>query len=59
MLMDQVLPDAPPAAAGVVKLAIVVGKDGAVIDSLPLAGPEPLIPAALDAVSRWRYRPCG
>jgi hypothetical protein len=42
---------------GVVKLAIVVGKDGKVIDVEPLAGPESLISVALDAVSRWRYKP--
>ncbi len=56
-LQEKVLPDPPPAGAGVVNLAIVVGNDGVVIDSLPLAGPEPLIPTALDAVRRWRYRP--
>jgi hypothetical protein len=56
MLVEKVLPDRSD-IAGLVNLAIVVGNDGAVIDSIPLAGPEPLIPAALDAVSRWRYRP--
>jgi periplasmic protein TonB len=42
---------------GAVKLAIVVGKDGRVIDVEPLTGPESLISAAVDAVSRWRYKP--
>jgi hypothetical protein len=57
MLLESASPDPPPSVAGVVRLAIVIGHDGAVIDALPLAGPEPLIPAALDAVGRWRYRP--
>jgi len=42
---------------GVVKLAIVVGKDGMVIEVDPLAGPESLISRAADAVRRWKYRP--
>jgi hypothetical protein len=42
---------------GVVKLAVVIGKDGTVIDIDPLAGPEPLIPSAVAAVRRWKYKP--
>jgi len=61
-LIEAILPD--PRRSGedetneeMVKLAIVVGQDGTVIDVDPLAGPESLIPAATDAVRRWRYRP--
>ena len=42
---------------GVVKLAVVIGKDGTVIDIDPLAGTEPLISSAVDAVRRWKYKP--
>jgi hypothetical protein len=44
-------------ASGVVKLAVVIGKDGAVIDVDPLAGPERLVSPAADAVRRWKYQP--
>lgn len=43
--------------AGVVQLTIVVAKDGTVIDVKPLAGPEALMDAAMDAVRRYRYKP--
>ena len=61
MLIEETLPDAHVGkgepASGVVKLAIVIGKDGAVIDIDPLAGPEPLVSPAVDAVRRWKYNP--
>jgi periplasmic protein TonB len=41
----------------VVKLAVVIGKDGTVIDIDPLAGTEPLISSAVDAVRGWKYKP--
>jgi hypothetical protein len=44
-------------ASGVVKLAVVIGKDGTVIDIDPLAGPEPLVSPAVDGVRRWKYKP--
>jgi protein TonB len=43
--------------AGAVQLSVVVGKDGTVKDVRPLAGPELLMDAAIDAVRWWRYRP--
>jgi hypothetical protein len=63
MLVEKVMPvysrqdEGDAHATGVVHLAIVVGKDGAVIDVKPMAGPEPLMDCAMDAVRRWRYRP--
>jgi hypothetical protein len=42
---------------GLVKLAVVIGKDGTVIDIAPMAGPEPLISSAVHAVRRWKYKP--
>jgi hypothetical protein len=50
--LDEGAPD-----SGVVKLAVVIGKDGMVIDIDPLAGPEPLISSAVDAVRRSKYEP--
>jgi hypothetical protein len=42
---------------GTVKLAVLIGNDGTVIDVDPLAGPESLISSAVDAVRRWKYKP--
>jgi hypothetical protein len=50
--LGEVAPD-----TSVVKLAVVIGKDGTVIDIDPLAGPELLISSAVDAVRRWEYKP--
>ena len=44
-------------APAVVKLAIVVGKDGSVLEVEPLAGSDPLIAPAVDAVRQWKYQP--
>lgn len=41
----------------VVKLAIVIGKDGSILETDPLAGPDSLISPAVDAVKRWKYQP--
>jgi hypothetical protein len=61
MLIEKTTPDAHVGkggpASGLVKLAIVIGKDGTVIDIDPLAGPEPLVSPAVDAVRRWKYKP--
>src|SRR5260370_20392452 len=42
---------------GVVKLAVVIGNDGTVIDIDPLAGTEPLTSSAVDAGRRLTYKP--
>jgi hypothetical protein len=44
----------PPA---VVKLAIIIGKDGRILEVDPLAGPGLLIAPAVDAVRGWKYEP--
>jgi Gram-negative bacterial TonB protein C-terminal len=41
----------------VVKLAIIIGKDGRILEIDPLAGPDSLISSAVDAVRRWKYQP--
>jgi protein TonB len=43
--------------SGVVKLAVVIGKDGTVIEVDRLDGPESLISSAVAAVKRWKYKP--
>jgi hypothetical protein len=44
-------------ASAVVKLAIIIGNDGSILEIDPLAGPDPLISPAVDAVRRWKYQP--
>ena len=62
-LVEKVAPVCPPQTdddayeAGVVQLAVVVGKDGTVKDVRPLSGPELLMHPAIHAVRQWRYRP--
>ena len=62
-LVEKIAPVYPPRTeedvheAGVVQLAVVVGKDGIVKDVHPLAGPELLTDSAMEAVRQWRYRP--
>jgi TonB family protein len=43
--------------SGVVKLAVVIGKDGTVIEVDSSDGPESLISSAVAAVKRWKYKP--
>ena len=43
--------------ATIVQLTVVVGKDGAVLEAKPLAGPDSLMDCAIDAVRQWKYRP--
>jgi protein TonB len=59
MLIEKTKPrcDDDDRETGVVKVAIVIGKDGAVIETDPLAGPGSLISSAVDAVRRWKYKP--
>jgi len=42
---------------GSVVLHAVISKTGTIIHLEPVSGPQMLIPAAVDAVSQWRYRP--
>lgn len=43
--------------SGVVVLQIQIGHDGHVISTKPVSGPPMLIPAAIDAVKQWTFRP--
>ena len=61
-LVNRVRPDYPYAAKvahvqGEVVLAAVIGKDGTIENLRVIAGHPMLVRAALEAVSRWRYRP--
>jgi TonB family protein len=58
----EVAPVYPPLAreaqiTGIVRLNIVIGKDGTVIDIKLISGHPLLIPAAFEAVKQWEYRP--
>jgi len=62
LLLHQVAPQYPQLARqtrvqGTVVLQAVIGKDGYVQSLKALSGPTLLVPAAVDAVRRWRYKP--
>jgi len=42
---------------GIVKLDVLIGTDGHVQGMKLLEGPTPLVQAAMDAVSKWVYKP--
>ena len=61
-LVHQVVPSYPPEAMvdklkGSVRLQIVVGCDGKVVESKILSGNAVLAKAATKAVEQWRYEP--
>ena len=61
-LIHKVLPTYPPLARsariqGQVVLQAVISKQGAIEDLKVLTGHPMLVPAAIDAVRQWRYRP--
>jgi protein TonB len=61
-LIFQPRPEYPPLAKmariqGVVRMEIVVNKDGSVQDIKVITGHPLLVKAAIEAVSRWRYQP--
>lgn len=55
---EAVYPPAAKAAGiqGTVKLQIVIGKDGRVVEAMVMSGNPLLAPAAIEAVNRWLYR---
>jgi protein TonB len=61
-LVRKVLPVYPPLARtariqGQVVLQAVISKQGAIENLKLLAGHPMLVPAAIEAVRQWRYRP--
>ena len=62
MLVQAPKPAYPPLAKqariqGVVRLNVVIGKDGKMQDIKAESGHPMLVPAALDAVRQWEYKP--
>lgn len=62
LLIHRVSPVYPESAKqnhvqGKVVLRAVIGSDGKVIDLKSISGPTELIPAAINAVQEWQYRP--
>jgi TonB family protein len=62
LLLEKVVPDYPPLArqahvVGSVVLDANISKDGAVENLRAVSGHPLLIPAAIDAVKHWRYKP--
>ncbi len=62
LLLKEVVPAYPPLARqarvhGTVVFEVVISKDGAVDELHTVSGHPLLIPAAVDAVKQWRYKP--
>jgi TonB family protein len=62
MVVSKTPPIYPAAAkaagvSGVVQLSAIIGKDGTVQELKVLSGPPELVPAAMDAVKQWVYKP--
>jgi len=62
MLINKIEPAYPQIAlsahiAGVVTLKAIIGRDGSISELHAVNGHPILIPAAIDAVKQWRYRP--
>jgi len=61
-LIHKVAPRYPKTARrngiqGTVVMCATIGKDGRIKELRAISGPEELVPAALDAVKKWRYQP--
>ena len=61
-LLTQVAPEYPPTARqariqGIVHLTVIIGKDGSVQNIQVISGHPLLVPAALQAVKQWVYKP--
>jgi TonB family protein len=62
LLMHKVDPEYPAAARqeklqGVIVLDVVVGRDGSVLETRPLNGPDVLAQAAMAALRWWKFEP--
>ena len=62
LVTHRVDPDYPEAARpanlqGIIVLDVVVGRDGSVVDTHALNGPEVLAQSAMDALRWWRFKP--
>jgi periplasmic protein TonB len=62
LLIQRITPPYPPLAViahqeGDVVMQAIIGRDGTIQNLHVVSGPPMLVPAAMDAVRRWRYRP--
>ena len=62
VILKQVTPTYPAEARtkgvqGMVKISVLVGKDGVPSKLRVVSGPPELVSASLEAIKRWRYRP--
>jgi protein TonB len=62
MVVSKIEPDYPKLAlvarvTGVVLLKAIISKEGAITELQVVSGHPILVPAAVDAVKQWRYRP--
>jgi TonB family protein len=62
LLLTKVQPQYPPDAKdqriqGVVLLSVTIDKEGNVANIQVVSGPESLVPASIEAVKQWKYRP--
>jgi protein TonB len=62
LLVKKVQPSYPDAARkahiqGAVILRATIGKDGDVENLRTMSGPPELVPATIEAVKQWKYRP--
>jgi TonB family protein len=62
LLIHRVDPEYPAAARqgrlqGVIVLDVIVGRDGSVVQTRPLNGPEVLASAATEALRWWKFQP--
>lgn len=56
MRVEPVFP-AGAKTAGMVRLNVRIGKDGRVVEPIVMSGDPVLVPAAVEAVKQWVYRP--
>jgi len=59
-LLERVEPVYPAETENIngrLALQVVVGKDGKVLDVKKISGPDNLVPAAVEAVRKWKRRP--
>jgi TonB family protein len=62
LLLAKVDPTYPESARkkgiqGVVLLHATINTQGSLVELQPISGPQELIPAAIDALKQWRYKP--
>jgi hypothetical protein len=59
LLVHKVDPVAPAGGKvrGVAVVSAVIGRDGSVVNVVPVSGPEPLIRSAMDSIQWWKFEP--